>query len=155
MTGENKLEVITEKSLDADGIRLVENINRRFIEERFKMMEQGVIQAEKSLMTIKEKLFVESRKANMMRRTTLDCTLSMNHEPVKVDYSNSTGNIDKSKNYDMLSIFVKDKFIHCAREQSIDYPYIMRRTPNMLDVVRKRLLFQKIQKKVSFIVTYI
>lgn len=139
---DDKLKAITEKSTDTD-TNLVESISHHFIKERFMLMEQGIKQAEKNLMSIKEKLSVQRR------RTTLDCTgsMMMNHDAVKVyDYSKSIDNIHKNVKTSKMSIIVKGEF--CARERSIDYPYIVRRTPNMSDVVRKRLLFQKVMRKV-------
>jgi hypothetical protein len=56
-----------------------------------------------------------------------------------VDLDRPPAVIDKSNSLTInSSIF--------APQRSIDYPYIVRKTPNLSDIVRKRLLFQKVSK---------
>ena len=93
------------------------------------------------------------------RRTTLDCNGSLDvkkrfenldHTFVKLtskSYSKSIDIIDKSKMKSTLTLEINlDHYSKSERQRSIDYPYIVRKTPNLSDVVRKRLLFQKVTR---------
>ncbi len=141
-------------------------IHRKFIVEKFTLMEQGIKQAEKNLKSIKRKFYLNENSRNIHRRTTIDCNHSL--ETALKNISNLNNLETKSSNLHFSS-FSKSIENICrlsvqipkpttekgyrtsSRLRSIDYPCIVRKTPDLSDVVRKRLLFQKATRGINLL----
>ncbi len=139
-------------------------IHRRFIEEKFTLMEQGIKQAEQNLNSIKRKFYLSESSRSIHRRTTIDCNHSLE---AALKSMASLGHIDTDSSRHQFNNYSKSIETICrlsiqapkpaaekcsrtsGRLRSIDYPYIVRKTPDLSDVVRKRLLFQKATRNIN------
>lgn len=113
-------------------------------------MKEGIKQAENNLNSIKQKFYV-NQQLNKGRRTTIACNHSLEQfEKVEIETSKSIDTM-LNKGSPKLSIKIEpieNTIRHSNRQRSIDYPYIVRKTPNLSDVVRKRMLFKKVTNNV-------
>ena len=115
-------------------------------------MEEGIKQAEQNLNSIKRKFYFNQQIKKNGRRTTIDCNHSLDKfGKIEIEPSKSIDTFVKNKisssQHSIHIESIENTIRHSNRQRSIDYPYIVRKTPNLADVVRKRMLFKKVTKK--------
>lgn len=101
-----------------------------------------------------ERMSYKSQKSFRRIRASLDCndSLKIKDEKPSLQHKHFSKSIDSlieqqnsAKNFLSPSFKSVNKSLY-SPQRSIDYPYILRKTPKLSDMVRKRLLFQKVSR---------
>lgn len=112
---------------------------------------------------------IESLKAMRRNRVKLNETKSSSTTKSSSNFSKSIDSSDSFKQKSKENRLKNTKSVDLERhadknnpnhilvgsmfspQRSIDYPYIVRKTPKLSDIVRKRLLFQKVSRNATFL----